>query len=261
MVEVAAPVWARPAELGDYPQMSDHHVIEIFVAHLRGHGHPQLRVEHWPDQDNRRSSDIDAIAGGFAIEHTSIDTLPNQRRDSDWFMRAVGGLEEQMEQPLTARFHITLEYSAVAIGQNWASIRAALKLWITEEAPRLPDGPSIVENVPEIPFRLHILKSSARPPGLIFSRFEPKDDTLPMRLRTLIERKVEKLAPYNVRGFATILLIESDDIALMNEVKMRTAFQQAFPGGLPASLDQVWYADTSTDGAVLFRDLSADIPR
>lgn len=64
--------------------MNDCDVINAFVTYLWENGHSCLQVDRWPDKENRNLADIDAIAGAFAIEHTSIDTLPNQRRDSDW---------------------------------------------------------------------------------------------------------------------------------------------------------------------------------
>lgn len=67
--------------------MKDHEVVEAFIAYLRDNGHPNLRVDRRPEEENRRSKDIEAIAGQFAIEHTSIDTLPNQRGKADWFMQ------------------------------------------------------------------------------------------------------------------------------------------------------------------------------
>ena len=78
--------------------MKDRDVIDAFVSYLCSCGHPGLKVDRRPDEDNRNSADIDAIAGSLAIEHTSIDTLPNQRRDSGWFMQAVGGLEQEFPQ-------------------------------------------------------------------------------------------------------------------------------------------------------------------
>jgi hypothetical protein len=56
--------------------MKDRDVISAFVAYLQTNGHPNLKVERWPEDENRDSQEIDAIAGAFAIEHTSIDTLP-----------------------------------------------------------------------------------------------------------------------------------------------------------------------------------------
>ena len=73
--------------------MNDCDVINFFVAYLRENGHPGLQVDRWPDKENRGTADIDAVAGHFAIEHTSVDTVPNQRRDSNWFKQVVDGLE------------------------------------------------------------------------------------------------------------------------------------------------------------------------
>ena len=64
--------------------MKDSEVIERFVAHLARHGPQGLKVDEIPDLKERNLPEIDAIAGPFAIEHTSIDTVPHQRRNDDW---------------------------------------------------------------------------------------------------------------------------------------------------------------------------------
>ena len=197
--------------------MKDCEVVDAFISHLRNHGHPGLQVDRRPDEENRESPDIDAIAGAFAIEHTSIDTLQNQRRDADWFMRAVGGLEEELPTGPQFRLNVTIEYDAVAKGQNWDAVRTSLKTWITNEAPAFPDGPQILDNLPGVPFRLHITKSSERHPGVFFARWKPDDDSLADRIRDTFNRKAAKLARYHAEGKTTILLVENDDIALMNE--------------------------------------------
>jgi hypothetical protein len=48
----------------------DQKVIKAFVNYLG------LEVDEWPEDYNQ--NDIDAIAGPLAIEHTSVDTLPNR---------------------------------------------------------------------------------------------------------------------------------------------------------------------------------------
>jgi len=135
----------------DLFRMNDRIVIDAFVVYLRDHGHPTLQVDRRPDDENRASSDIDAIAGTFAIEHTSIDTLRNQRRDSDWYMRTVGGIEQDLHGRLAFRLNITLEYTALTKGQDWAAIRERLKWWITNEAPRLVDGRHVLDGTPRRP--------------------------------------------------------------------------------------------------------------
>ncbi|MCU0574863.1 MAG: hypothetical protein MUC41_18015 [Syntrophobacteraceae bacterium] len=236
--------------------MKDRDVITTFVAYLQTKGHPDLRVEEWPEDVNRDSLEIDAIAGPFAIEHTSIDTLPNQRRDSDWFTQVVGGLEKELSGSITFRLNVTLEYEAVKKGQNWSAIQNALKAWLTMDAPQLEDGKHILDHIPGVPFHLRIVKSSARPAGLFFSRYDRGDDTLSDRTRELLVRKAEKLQRYQSSGKTTLLLVESDDIALMNESKMFEAVRIAFDGGLPPGVDQLWYADTSIPSEILFTDFT-----
>ena len=239
--------------------MKDSDVVDAFVAYLRDHGHPGLAVERRPDEENRDSSDIDAIAGPFAIEHTSVDTLPNQRRDADWFMRAAGGLERELPGRPQFRLDVTLEYDAVAKGQNWSAIRATLKIWVTNDAAALSDGTHVIESTSDIPFRLHVVKSSERRPGLFFARWKPEGDTLSHRVGEAFERKAAKLAKYRTAGKTTVLLVENDDIALMNEWKMLEAIQQAYPSGPPAGVDQVWYADTSIPSDFAFRDFTSQL--
>jgi hypothetical protein len=239
--------------------MNEGDVIDAFIAYLREHGHPSLQIDRRPDKENRNSGDIDAVAGGFSIEHTSIDTLPNQRRDSDWFIQVAGGLEQELTSKPPFRLNVTLEYEAVAKGQDWATIRHALKKWITGKAEHLADGRHVLNNIPGIPFRLCVRKSSNRRPGIFFGRFEPDDETLPARIKEQFDKKANKLTKYHIPGKTTVLLIENDDIALMNEGKMLDAIQKAYPNGPPQVVDQIWYVDTSIPSEIEFRDFTHDL--
>jgi hypothetical protein len=234
--------------------MKDCEVINAFVVYLCKNGHFGLKVDRWPDKENRDSEDIDALAGIFAIEHTSVDTLPNQRRDSNWFFRVVGGLEKELPSVLPFRLTITVEYPAIAVGQDWGIARLALKTWITYETSPLADGRHVLDNISDLPFRLYVTKASGRPPGVFFSRFEPSDSTLPKRLRAQLDRKAKKLAKYQTK--TKILLIENNDIALMNELKMRDAIQKAYPSSLPIGIDQIWFADTAIPDELEFIDFT-----
>lgn len=240
--------------------MNESDLIDAFVTHLGiQEGYPRLRVERRPDEENRNSPDIDAIAGPFRIEHTSIDTLANQRRDADWFSQAVDGIERELKGTLPFRLCIWLEYDAVRKGQDWAAIRSALKKWVVNEAPYLDDGRSIVGNIPNIPFRLHILKASERPHIFGFARFEPQDDTLQSRVKEIFDRKAAKLAKYQAPEAITVLLVESDDIALMNDGKMLEAVRGAFPDGPPQGVDQVWYAETTISDQPRFLEFTPEL--
>ncbi len=241
--------------------LKDTDVIDEFVAYLEKNGHPGLKVERRPEVENRESADIDAIAGPFAIEHTSIDTLPNQRGNNARFMKVLGDLEQELN-PLPFKFNlfISIEYDAITKGQDWSAIKKALKGWITQDAPRIKDGFHFIDSIPGIPFKLNVYKEPCSPGRLYSKRNIPGDCTLPSRIKELFEKKAEKLSYYQGCGKTTILLIESYDAALMNEPKMVTAIRDAYPNGLPSGADKFWYApNTSIDAPIRFKDITADL--
>lgn len=239
--------------------LDDRSVVDFFVGYLRDNGHPGLEIDRRPEDEPSEPYKIDAIAGPFAIEHTSVDTIANQRRDSHWFMQAVGGLEAEVSPEVPYRLRITLPYEGVRRGQDWAEIRNAFKEWIANSSNVLADGQHSIREAPGIPFEFRVNKVTAARHGVIFSRLAPDNSDLPDRVRDQLSKKAEKLAPYKGDGYTTVLLVESEDIALMNESKMLEAIWTASSGSLPAGVDQVWFADTSIPSELLFHDLTREI--
>ena len=244
--------------------MKDYDVIDAFIEYLRKHGYPELTVTSYPDKENRSSPDIDAIAGPFAIEHTSIDTLPNQRRNNDWFKKVLGNLEQEFEGQLSFRMSITFPYDAVdkGKGQDWVAIQKALKSWILEKSPHLEFGKHNLNNIPCIPFQLDVYKRSSDIPGIAFSRYEPHDGTLSCRIKELFDRKAEKLKKYKNFGKIRVLLIESNDIVLMDVQgwKILKAIRKTYSNGLPVGVDKIWYVDIADlPDRIIFKDFTPDL--
>ena len=244
--------------------MKDYDVIAAFIEYLREHGYPELKICGPPDEKNRTSSDIDAIAGSFAIEHTSIDTLPNQRRNNEWFMKVVGGLEEEFPSQLSFRLSINFYAGSITKGQDWKKIRQGFKNWINEEKdnPRLADGPHWINNIPGIPFPFHVIKEHDPSQGVRFSRLPPEDTYLPNRVRKLFDRKAKKLRKYQNPGKTTVLLVESNDIALMDVQgqMLLKAIREAYSFGLPVGVDKIWYVDTADlPDWITFKDFTSDL--
>src|SRR4029453_16125259 len=94
-------------------------VVDAFVSHLAKDRYPGIKVDARPDLNNRRSSDIDAIAVPLAIEHTSIDTIGNQRRDSAWFGKVAQPLHERFRSSLPFRLRLIFPYEGITVGQDW----------------------------------------------------------------------------------------------------------------------------------------------
>lgn len=230
-------------------------LLEAFVGYLESYGHPGLRIEERPDHQNRVGQDIDALAGPYAIEHTTIDASPDQRQKEHRFQDVVGGLGAQCSASVGARLNILFEYGAVRPGQDWPTIRQALKDWLLETAPALADGRHTA-HLPGVPFPLFVRKVVGRKPGVAFGVMHPKDPALATRLYKQLGRKSEKLRPYKKAGRHTILLLESSDLALMNEVILTNAIHQAFGAPTPPAVDAVWYADSSIPDEILFTELA-----
>lgn len=237
-------------------RMSDREVITSFVAFLAANGHRGLEIDGWPE--DHKDGEIDAVARDFAIEHTSIDTLAHQRRDSAWYEQVVGDLDKEVRPRAGKALYVTLRYDAVQVGQDWHSIREALKRWLQAEGQLLANGRHEIR-IDGVPFPVDVFQYDAPPrvaPTLFFGRYTPEDATLPQRLRELCDRKIGKLARWKDRGKAIVLLVENDDIALMNHIKFAEAVRDAYPDERPAGVDQLWYVSTAIQPALQFLDLS-----
>jgi hypothetical protein len=235
-------------------ELTDAMVVDAFVGHLAEERHPGLHIESRPDVTNRSSADIDALAGPFAIEHTSIDTIENQRRDGSWFGAVAERLEEAFRGRLRFRLRLVFPYEGIAAGQDWDAIRQALGSWISERAPALPDG-AHTARVPGVPFEMSVSKEPDRPPGLFCMRIAPPDDNLAERCGVILNRKATKLKAYRAAGKTTVILLESRDIALMNVHKLEEAVREAFPWGLPDGVDELWHVDASVPAVMEFWNL------
>jgi hypothetical protein len=235
--------------------MKDKKIVDSFVAFMAATRVAGLKVERRPDEE--KNGDIDAIAGPFAIEHTSIDTVPDQRRDGAWLGTMLGDLESKTV--VSENMQVVFNPDAVRPGQDWAAINAALKSYLEGPARGLPQNRYVPVRIDGVPFDVHIFKWQpvpSLPPRVTFGRFAPGDATLGQRLREQSDRKIEKLAPYQAEGKCTILLLESDDVALMNHVKMASAVMDAYPQGRPTSVDELWYVSSILQPELHFLDLS-----
>jgi hypothetical protein len=146
-------------------------------------------------------------------------------------------------------------YELVTVGSDWGAYRRALEHWIVNVSPTLEDGEYAVE-MPNSDLKCEARKESDRPHGVFLRRLVPEDDTLVQRVRKQVERKMKKLRRYKAEGHTTVLILETQDIALMNQHKILEAVREAVVGKMPDGLDQIWYAEAV--GYVFF-DLTGPI--
>ena len=236
--------------------MSDAEVVDKFVEALADTRAPGLQVDRRPDHE--KPGDIDAVAGTFAIEHTSIDTFSDQRTRNSYLERLLGDLEKTIS---TKQYmQVVFDYDAVDIGQDWPAIRAALKNWLETVGQQLTARSTRVRP-PGVPFDIQVFTrpdwNRPLPARVWFGRFVPPNDKpISLRLKDLCDRKVAKLSKYKSASMTTILLLENDDIASMNELILQDAVLAAYPQGRPAGVDEFWYVSTAGQPQFLFYDLT-----
>jgi hypothetical protein len=217
----------------------DREIVERFVEYLRDDGFPDLRIDSWPEDDHPGQSVVEALAGKLAIEHTSVDTLPDQRRIGEHFNEALAILERL---PVTARLSISVPYELVSVGSDWQAYRLSLAHWIINVSPGLQDGRHGID-MPDTPLSCVGFKESTRPPAVILYRPVQEDSTLVQRVGQQIARKMKKLRRYKADGYTTVLILETQDQSLMNQFKMLEAVTEGVGGAMPEGLDQLWFTE------------------
>ena len=215
--------------------------IRIFAVFLAMIGHPVFGIDRWPEDETE--NEIDAIIGPYAVQHTSVDALPDQRKRNAWFSQVINQIEPEFRNKLGFHLAIKIDWHAVQTGQKWRVAHAAIKNWISQDTPSLPDGRYTI-GIADVPYPLDVVKGGPiKSDGVFFIRDDPGDDTLGARLHDQLvgrHNKLSVLAAHRKHGKKTLLLLASDDIALMNNVRIGQAFEQAFPTW-PDSLDELWF--------------------
>lgn len=218
--------------------------IDQFVAVLRTNGYPDLRVEDYPDE--RNSGDIDAIAGSFAIEHTSVDGIPDQRGHDARFSKLIEGLRDELKH-FDFQANVTFSYNDLLelTTQSIPSTRTALIDWLREVLPQLPDGQHHFSRTPSLPFTILIRKWGARRPGILFVRDTIEDRTATDELRFHLTRKAKKLKLYKERpeGYTTVLLVDLNGSTLMSLYELTELLYASFEDASIDGVDEVWCVD------------------
>jgi hypothetical protein len=115
-------------------------------AFLQAIGRPGVAgVDRWPEDEAH--GEIDGIVGPYAIQHTSIDSLPDGRFADQKFMPVIGDLERELAGKLGFPLQIVWHWSAIQKGQKWSAVHSAIRDWVAKVSPTLPDGRHAMTNV------------------------------------------------------------------------------------------------------------------
>lgn len=228
--------------------MDQDEIIRRFIARYNSCQDAQFTITCWPDkaERNQRACDAYAKAHGvrpLAIEHTNVETFQQQKQDSARFSKVCGVLEKELKAHFP--YHVTLIIPTFAIqtGTDWKSITDVLREWLLTQVNTLPVGRTD-HQVEGIPFRITIWKGDR--PGRWFGVARTAPPTLETTeiVTAALNNKNNQLQRYRANGDKTILILETDDIALIDHVELYKAFLQASTRAPTPNIDQVWIVQT-----------------
>jgi hypothetical protein len=209
-------------------------------------------ITRWPDEEERNTRACDAYAEvpgrpPLAIEHTIIPTFDVQKEKDAQFMKAIGDLEAQLKTFFPYNLSLDIHMSAIQKGQKWIEIRDAVGTWLKDNVAKIPPGKSKVQ-IPNVPFEVILERDDNLPPSFTVSR--TLDSTLDVAeeliksIAAALQDKNDQLKRYKAQGNRTILVVESQDIALVSSVSIYKAFLKAHAQVQPTNIDQIWLINT-----------------
>lgn len=226
----------------------------------------------FPDEEERMLPACDMIVkiGDvlFAIEHTTIDSYVDQRKDDAWFSGLLVPLEEKLKGrlPPPGRYKFAIYPNSIPTNIDWAKLQENIRKWCLRVAPGLKLGSPqtaphhFIEGIPKgIPFKITLSRWPSlrgRKDGEFQTwRYTPTD-LENQRVKVICQAlhlRGGKVSKYNEQGYRTMLIFESNDIALANESLIGHAFIEAMKNiGLHNLPDEIYLIMTDINPHFVF---------
>jgi len=219
-------------------------VIKEVLKYISKKINQPYRIISYPDEVNRNSPACDMLVSfgdkKFAIEHTSIDSIPNQRRDSNRFIKLLSPLENELDNklPMPGHYQLVIDMDVIpALNRsNGSKIYQSIKDWCIKIAPTLSMGGThsdkkhfARDRIPGVPFKITLYKWPRRDGEFRIARFSPEqiEEKREEVLKQALCSRGEKVVNYKKKGYRTILILESNDRALANFSDIENALNNA----------------------------------
>ncbi len=244
--------------------------------------HSDIQMHSRPEAVQRNSPSVEYLYssqfGFIAVEHTRIESFPQQIRDSKTLLKILAPLEEELrgKLPTPGKYTLAIESDvAHRVRGDYSAIRRAIGIWATRNAAKLAIGTPrsapkhmLREQPAGVPFTctLYRWQSSKRYEGRIrIARYLPAgiETQRRQRIAMALTNKLPKLAAakqQNGHNTSSVLILESNDIALANTTDIGAAFLETIPTHalvpdfvyLVETEDSPWYLTILKEGINLF---------
>jgi hypothetical protein len=183
----------------------------------------------------------------LAIEHTIVETFSGRKLDDARFLKIFASLEREVKDAFPYWTCLWIPTFAIQPGTNWDIAKSSICAWLWRNVPDLPEGRT-KHQVSGVPFSLTVEKRTSMPPGFWVGRLTPAGEDgskqLVEKFCAALADKNDQLQKYRASGAETILLAESDDIALVSLPTLYQAFLLAWDRTPTPNICQVWMAHT-----------------
>jgi hypothetical protein len=215
------------------------------------------RIECRPDETNRNSPEIDALAGKYAIEHTTIHALALLPKANALYKQLLLPMVSKL-QDLPCRVMATYSYESLQPGFNFLEFQIEFEAKVRIACEARCAKRIVVKGIP------FDLAFDGVPPGipngLQLGAIAPNHTSNASRWNAHLHQKMGKLARYSADRI-TILLVESNDIQLMNDKRAIEIVRGCAKETSQPLPEQIWYADSSCADRVRFEDITLAVKR
>lgn len=216
-------------------------VCDAAIALIKKKLEIQITYDRSPDQEQRQTKAPDHVytssIGNFILEHTRIESFPGQISDDIRIKTQLKQLQDNLSGNLTTPGYYRLGFDVHVLEgeKNPQKIREKLEEWVKQNAgnleigqQRYTDGNSIRTIPPGVKFEVILSRwesETGKDGQLYIYRNVPKDlDTQRRkRIQRALDDKLEKLTTEKNQGDVTVLVLESNDMALGNVVDIAEA--------------------------------------
>jgi len=223
--------------------------IEAFLETYNGMHSTDYVISEIPDKLNRVTADVDALAScdghpQLAIEHTTIQTYVGQRGATERFATHIVPLETVLSGIFPFCFDIIVPDEALTPGTDWLSVAEAIEQEFRARGGTMDPGSedfTVGDNGATVTIRkresdLHVVYVMRRAPA------GDLQDLIAQDMLRALGHKHESLGSYRENGATTVLLLQSLDIALVNQDILGVSVSDALASQPRPNIDQVWLA-------------------
>ena len=225
-------------------EQSNEEMSCIVIAHLLEKRYSlTLRIAARPDKEERRRPAVElrcvSDTRKFAFEHTRIESFPTQIADGATFTSLLQPLADELRGQLPGHFWLLVSVGATrnVRADQHDVIRRHIRTWILQTVPDLVErrktrprqSPYVRTRIEGVPFEVTLQHTGLSGSVLRIVRYAPDDleERRLDRIRTALAKKCPKLAAEKAAGFETVLILESNDIALGGMPMIAAALQTA----------------------------------